>query len=139
MTENITNDFGSSEGSTVVPIEETSGVMLNPQEEKVLNEQIWVNEKKESYLTLYRYATKFDWFIMFIGLLFSAGGGVAMPLTTVIFGKMIDFFTRYQLHTISTDEFSDQINYFSLIFVYLAISIFFATYLSISTWVYTGE
>ncbi|CAG8798018.1 23261_t:CDS:2, partial [Gigaspora rosea] len=52
---------------------------------------------------------------------------------------MIDFFTQFQLHMMSNDEFQEQINYFALIFVYLAISIFFATYLSISTWVYSGE
>ncbi|CAG8680719.1 40345_t:CDS:2 [Gigaspora margarita] len=138
MAENI-NDFESSERSTVIPIEEPSGIILDPEEEKVLNAQIKVDERKQSYFTLYRFATKFDWMIMFIGLLFSAGAGAAMPVTTIIFGKMIDFFTQFQLHMMSNDEFQEQINYFALIFVYLAISIFFATYLSISTWVYSGE
>ncbi|CAG8441545.1 4408_t:CDS:2 [Scutellospora calospora] len=136
MTDSTTND---SDGTTAISIEETSGIRLDPAEEQILKDQIHVPEIKESYFTLYRFATKFDWMIMFIGLLFSIGAGAAMPVTTIFFGKMVDFFTRFQLHEISPDEFSAKISYFSLIFVYLAIAIFVATYASISTWVYTGE
>ncbi|CAG8776062.1 23039_t:CDS:2, partial [Cetraspora pellucida] len=128
-----------TEETIAIPIQETSDIILNPEEERILNDQIRTTEKKESYFTLYRFATKFDWMIMFIGLVFSAGAGAAMPAVTIVFGKMIDSFTRFQLHMMTNDEFSDQINSYTLIFVYLAIFMFFATYIFISTWSYTGE
>ncbi|CAG8527114.1 8767_t:CDS:2 [Cetraspora pellucida] len=128
-----------AEETITIPIQETSGIILNPEEERILNDQIRTTEKKESYLTLYRFATKFDWMMMFIGLVFAAGTGAAMPAIALLFGDMIDSFTRFQLHMMTNDEFSDQINSYSLVFVYLAISIFFATYIYISTWAYTGE
>ncbi|CAG8788310.1 10278_t:CDS:1, partial [Cetraspora pellucida] len=67
-----------TEETIEIPIQETSGIILNPEEERILNDQIRTTEKKESYLTLYRFATKFDWMIMAIGLAFSAGAGAAM-------------------------------------------------------------
>ncbi|CAG8687488.1 15865_t:CDS:1, partial [Cetraspora pellucida] len=67
-----------TEETIAIPIQETSGIILNPEEERILNDQIRTAEKKESYFTLYRFATKFDWMIMFIGLAFSAGAGAAM-------------------------------------------------------------
>ncbi|RIB29019.1 P-loop containing nucleoside triphosphate hydrolase protein, partial [Gigaspora rosea] len=112
---------------------------LDPAEEQVLKDQVNLPKRKESYITLYRFATKLDWIIMFIGLVFSAFAGIALPLMTIIFGAMIDNYTRFQTHTISTDEFSEAVNHLALILLVVAIGIFVATYVSIATWVYSSE
>ncbi|KAF0561083.1 P-loop containing nucleoside triphosphate hydrolase protein [Gigaspora margarita] len=119
--------------------EDSSGIKLDPTEERILKDQINFTERKESYINLYRFATKLDWAIMFIGLMFAAASGAALPAFSVLFGIMVDYYTNFQTHTINPDEFSKEVNYFSLVYVYFAIAIFIATYISVATWVFTGE
>ncbi|KAF0477233.1 multidrug resistance protein MDR [Gigaspora margarita] len=127
------------ENTTKILTEESSGIKLDRTEERILKDQIRVIEKKESYITLYRFATKLDWIIMFIGLVFSAAAGVTMAGRAVLTGIMTDYYTRFQIHTISTNEFSKELNYYFLIYAYFAIFTFFFTYISIVTWLITGE
>ncbi|CAG8767803.1 40561_t:CDS:2, partial [Gigaspora margarita] len=124
------------ESTTTISIEESSSIKLDLIEERIIKDQISVTKKKESYITLYRFATKLDWIILLIGLVFSAAAGTA---TSVLFGIMTDYFIRLQIHTISTNEFSEESNYLFLVYVYFAIFTFVATYISLTTWVYTGE
>ncbi|CAG8709376.1 6853_t:CDS:2 [Cetraspora pellucida] len=128
-----------TEGISAIPMEESSGIKLDPIEEQILMDQISFTEGKESYTTLYRFATKFDWIIMFIGLVFSAAAGATSPVLTVLYGIIVDYYTEFQTHTISTNEFSKEINYFTLVSVYFGIAMFIATYISVAAWVYTGE
>ncbi|RIB22560.1 ABC transporter type 1, transmembrane domain-containing protein [Gigaspora rosea] len=123
----------------MISTEKSSGIKLDPTEERILKDQISVIKGKESYITLYRFATKLDWIIMFIGLVFSAAAGTALCGSSILYGIMTDYFTRFQIHTISTNEFSKELNYYFIVYVYLAIFLFIATYISIATLVYTGE
>ncbi|KAF0453393.1 P-loop containing nucleoside triphosphate hydrolase protein [Gigaspora margarita] len=127
------------ESTTTISTEESSGIKLDSIEERILKDQISVAEKKESYITLYRFATKLDWIILLIGLVFSAATGTAMAERSVLFGIMTDYFIRLQTHTISSNEFSEESNYLFLVYIYFAIFTFVATYISLTTWVYTGE
>ncbi|CAG8839239.1 36144_t:CDS:2, partial [Gigaspora margarita] len=127
------------ESTTTISTEESSGIKLDPTEEQILKDQINVIERKESYITLYRFATKLDWIIIFIGLVFSAAVGVALTGRPILFGIVTDYFTRFQIHTISTNEFSEELNYYFLIYIYFAIFIFIVTYISMVTWLHTGE
>ncbi|CAG8810731.1 3282_t:CDS:2, partial [Gigaspora margarita] len=127
------------ENTITVPTDESSGIKFDSAEDQVLKDQINVIERKESYITLYQFATKFDWIIMLIGLVFSVAAGAAMPAISILLGITIDYYTRFQTNSISISEFSEEVNYLSLVFVYFAITIFVATYISIATWVYTGE
>ncbi|CAG8782525.1 6589_t:CDS:2, partial [Gigaspora rosea] len=126
MTETVKTSIEDTEvaatkGSklTEIRIEEensdNSDIKLNPEHEKILKDQTLPAETKASYSQLYQFATKRDWIIMIVGLVFACGAGVAM------------------------DEFSSEINTFSTYFVYLAISTLVATYIYMATWVYTGE
>ncbi|CAG8788594.1 4909_t:CDS:2 [Gigaspora margarita] len=128
-----------TESVTTIPIEESSDIRLDPAEEQVLKDQVDVPKRKESYFALYRFATKLDWIIMFIGLVFTTFAGIAVPLMTTIFGVMVDNYTRFQTHTMGTDEFSGYVNHLALILLVVAIAIFVATYVAIATWVYTSE
>ncbi|CAG8802563.1 17653_t:CDS:1, partial [Gigaspora rosea] len=62
----------------MISTEKSSAIKLDPTEERILKDQISVTNGKDSYITLYRFATKLDWIIMFIGLVFSAAAGTAM-------------------------------------------------------------
>ncbi|CAG8443351.1 2061_t:CDS:2 [Dentiscutata heterogama] len=128
-----------SSGIKLDPEEESYGIKLDPEEERILKDQIDVPERKESYITLYRFATKLDWIIMFIGLVFSMVTGAAMPLIPTFVGNMIDNYARFQNHSISIIDFNESVNHLTVIFVCIAIVVFVATYISIATWVYTGE
>ncbi|CAG8705514.1 299_t:CDS:2, partial [Dentiscutata heterogama] len=123
-----------TEINTAIPIEESSGIRLDSAEEQILKDQIDVSERKESYITLYRFATKLDWVIMFIGLVFSAAVGVIMPIMTTFLGLIADDYTRFQNHTISIDDFTEDVNRLSVILACAAIATFVATYISIATW-----
>ncbi|CAG8583643.1 17914_t:CDS:10, partial [Cetraspora pellucida] len=102
--------------------------------------QVEEHLKHESnYYQLYQFATKLDFLIMFVGLVFSSISGVAMPLMTVIYGKIVDYLTLINNHEISEDEFSYQISKYSLYLIYIAIITFVATYIYMATWVYTGK
>ncbi|RIB08975.1 ABC transporter type 1, transmembrane domain-containing protein [Gigaspora rosea] len=128
-----------TEKITSIPIEELSDMKLDPTEERILKDQISVTERKISYFTLYRFATKLDWIIMFIGLVFSMAAGSTLPTIALLLGLMIDSFTNVKIHTVSTDEFSEKVNFVSLELVYVAIGMFVASYIATATWVYTGE
>ncbi|KAF0561079.1 P-loop containing nucleoside triphosphate hydrolase protein [Gigaspora margarita] len=128
-----------TESANAMPMEVSSSIKLDPTEEQILKDQISCTERKTSYTTLYRFATKLDWTIMFIGLVFAATAGIALPAFSVLFGIMVDYYTNFQTHTINPNEFSKEVNYFSLVYVYFAIVIFVALYISVATWIYTGE
>ncbi|CAG8492585.1 15641_t:CDS:2 [Acaulospora morrowiae] len=129
----------SSNTSTTIRVDENEGGLLDPTHEEIVKAQTHIEETKISYFQLYSFATKKDWVIMIVGLAFSGAAGATMPLMTVIFGKMIDYFTYYQIGIITADYFSDRVNYYSLVFIYLAIVTFFSTYFYMAAWVYTGE
>ncbi|CAG8761331.1 1918_t:CDS:2, partial [Cetraspora pellucida] len=120
-------------------IKESFDIELDPKEEQILKDQINIIKRDVSYISLYRFATKVDWIIMFIGLVFSALTGASTPVISIFFGIMIDYYTSYYNHKTSTQQFSKEVDAFSLVFVYFSIGVFVATYISISTWVYTGE
>ncbi|CAG8786791.1 6950_t:CDS:2, partial [Gigaspora margarita] len=79
----------------MISTEKSSSIKLDPMEERILKDQISVIKGKESYITLYRFATKLDWIIMFIGLVFSAATGTAMCGSSILYGIMTDYFTPY--------------------------------------------
>ncbi|RHZ65773.1 hypothetical protein Glove_311g34 [Diversispora epigaea] len=112
---------------------------LDPSYEKVIESQVHIDNIKASYWRLYTFATKRDWLIMFIGLIFSGTAGATLPLLTVLFEKMVDYFNQFQMRKIGPDEFTSKVNHDTLFFVYLGIFTFFATYIYMAAWVYTGE
>ncbi|CAB4426820.1 unnamed protein product [Rhizophagus irregularis] len=137
MSEEVIND--DSEIVTVNINQETTDINLDETKEKILNEQVKIERTKATYWQLYRFASKRDWLIMIIGTIFAIISGAAIPITTVIFGEMINYFTNFQKGQISNANFLDKVNYYALFFVYLAIIVFFSTYIYMAAWVYTGE
>ncbi|KAK9762520.1 hypothetical protein K7432_011664 [Basidiobolus ranarum] len=95
---------------------------------------------------LFNFATKFDWILMFVGLLAALISGAAVPLETVLLGHLINTFKEFGIKTASgvvtpedVTNFRTEVNSCALYYVYLSIIILFTTYAYMSTWVYAGE
>ncbi|GBC34824.2 ABC multidrug transporter Mdr1 [Rhizophagus irregularis DAOM 181602=DAOM 197198] len=106
MSEEVIND--DSEIVTVNINQETTDINLDETKEKILNEQVKIERTKATYWQLYRFASKRDWLIMIIGTIFAIISGAAIPITTVIFGEMINYFTNFQKGQISNANFLDK-------------------------------
>ncbi|KAI9095154.1 ABC multidrug transporter Mdr1 [Phlyctochytrium arcticum] len=109
-------------------------------------------EKKNriKYMTLLtRYSTHGERLLMIVGLLAASGAGAVLPLMTIIFGDLTNSFgelgqVNYAVLTPAQakayqDGMQNTINEKALIFVYLGIAMFFATYIYMATWLFTGE
>ena len=57
--------------------QEIAGINLDANREKILREQVKIERTKTTYWQLYSFASKRDWFIMFIGTIFAAAAGAA--------------------------------------------------------------
>ncbi|CAG8560942.1 15223_t:CDS:2, partial [Racocetra fulgida] len=77
-TVSATQSSEQSNESTQIQLDETFGITLNSEHEKILNDQILPGKTKASYSQLYRFATKRDWLIMIIGLVFAGSAGATM-------------------------------------------------------------
>ena len=54
------------------------------------------NQQKDKdipFIKLFRYATKYDYFLITVGIIASAGNGILMPLFSLVFGEMTDSFS----------------------------------------------
>lgn len=106
---------------------------LSQSEIEVLRRQITTEKVKINFLSLFRYATRLDIFVLTIGMITAAGAGVCMPLFTVIFGQMTNEFMAFIVFNSSADRFQHQINHYALYFVYIAVATFCLT--SIKTYI----
>ncbi|KAI8909310.1 P-loop containing nucleoside triphosphate hydrolase protein [Powellomyces hirtus] len=107
-----------------------------------------VQGKRIAYSALLtRYATPLDKLLMLIGLFAAAASGAILPLMTIIFGDLTNSFNDITADAYrgvpsseaTKDALQDEINEKSLIFVYLGLGMFVATYIYMATWLYTGE
>ena len=108
------------------PLSKTStGVSRDPKTGRpVLAAQ---HGKRVSYTGLYRFATSYDYVLIIFGLLFAiiAGAGTflngkiavltslplkVMPLMSVVFGGLIDTFTRFQIGVLDAEAMRGQVN-----------------------------
>ncbi|KAK7331431.1 hypothetical protein VNO77_25656 [Canavalia gladiata] len=89
---------------------------------------------KISYYKLFTFADRFDVTMMIIGIISSVANGMAQPLMTLIFGKLLNAFG-------STDpsHLVKEVSKVSLLFLYLAIGSGIASFLQVSCWMVTGE
>eukprot|EP01119_Soliformovum_irregulare_P012424 TRINITY_DN322_c0_g1_i4.p1 TRINITY_DN322_c0_g1~~TRINITY_DN322_c0_g1_i4.p1 ORF type:complete len:1246 (-),score=423.44 TRINITY_DN322_c0_g1_i4:17-3754(-) len=79
-------------------------------------------EEKVSLRQLWRYATKFDVFLMVIGAIGAALHGGLLPLFTIVMGDIMDSFNT------GPDAILDLISGYALYFVYLGIAAFVFTF-----------
>ncbi|KAK9456374.1 P-loop containing nucleoside triphosphate hydrolase protein [Dipodascopsis uninucleata] len=95
--------------------------LLPPDEANLLRRQIHIDEPKPRFLNFYRYSTKFDIFMFFIGGAAAIIGGILLPLMTIIFGALTQTFTNYFLGQVTKAHFNHEVSKYALYFVYLGI------------------
>ncbi|CAG8753756.1 1269_t:CDS:1, partial [Dentiscutata heterogama] len=73
------SEYHSDESTTITFVEdEDSGAKLDPIVKQILNAQVQVAKTRRSYFQLFRFATKYELAIMFIGMIFAGVAGSAM-------------------------------------------------------------
>ncbi|KAI0527901.1 ABC transporter [Xylaria bambusicola] len=112
---------------------------LPSHEAEILRRQVTIPEVKAGFATLYRYATRNDLIFIFISSIAAIGAGAALPIMTVIFGRLQGTFQGYFLGQVERSAFTSQLNSLVLNFVYLAIGEFVGVYISTVGFIYTGE
>ncbi|KAG9505567.1 hypothetical protein J7337_002539 [Fusarium musae] len=113
---------------------------LPPDEAEVLRRQVVSPEVKQGVAVLYRYASRNDILIILISALCSIAGGAALPLMTVVFGRLQAIFEEFFVNrTLTSSAFNDKLVEFVLYFVYLGIGEFIVVYISTVGFIYTGE
>ncbi|KAF8957257.1 multidrug resistance protein 1 [Flammula alnicola] len=102
-----------------------------------------------SFTELFRYSTRFELFLDFIGLVAAAAAGAAQPLMSLLFGNLTqDFvnFTQIVLNPARSGEipeaganFRHSAGKSATYLVCIGIGMFVCTYTYMYIWVYTGE
>jgi ATP-binding cassette subfamily B (MDR/TAP) protein 1 len=105
----------------------------------VLKRQITLPSAKVRIWTLYRYATVLDYAILVGGTICAIAGGAALPLMSVIFGKLAGIFLGAYGGEVTSDELTDKTRHIVLYFVYLCIGEFVTVTLSTLSFIYVGE
>lgn len=96
------------------------------------------------FTALFRFADSLDRGLMVMGLFCAALAGAAFPLTTVVFGQLIDTFGKWEAQPmpgvlISAETLTAIVSENTVYFLYLALGTFILTYLYMSSFVYTAE
>ncbi|KAJ3756801.1 P-loop containing nucleoside triphosphate hydrolase protein [Lentinula raphanica] len=106
------------------------------------------------FTEMFRFSTKTELFLDFIGLIAAAAAGAAQPLMSLLFGKLTESFVEFQVivnamnsgQQIPPDQFNDAVHDFrsqsakdALYLVFIGIGMFVCTYLYMYIWTYTGE
>lgn len=112
---------------------------MSSEEAAILKRQVETPDIKVGMTTLYRYATRIDLILLFIGAVCAIASGAILPLMTVVFGSLQGTFAGYFNNTTSYAEFTASMTHLVLYFVYLGIGMFFTTYVSTVVFIYTGE
>lgn len=129
------HEMRSGDGATTPP--PTAG--LNDQEREIIERQTTSPSTTVGYFSLFRYATAMDKLVMAAALIASIAAGAVMPLMTLVYGNFAGSFTSHSVGAVEANKFKDQINQYTLYFIYLGIGSFVTSYISIIGFSYTGE
>ncbi|KAL0069818.1 hypothetical protein AAF712_003088 [Marasmius tenuissimus] len=108
-----------------------------------------------SIAELFRYSTKLELIMDAIALVAAAAAGAAQPLMTLLFGKLVGAFVRFQqivalreqgsqevtddVFKASADAFRSNAANLAMWLTVIGAGMFIATYIYMYVWVYTGE
>jgi hypothetical protein len=92
---------------------------LSDQEKDIIERQTSAPNLTVSYFSLFRYANAMDRLVMVGALISSIAAGAVMPLMTLVYGNFAGSFTSHSVGLVEAAKFQDQINHFTLYFIYL--------------------
>ena len=84
------------------------------------------------FLSLFRFSSKFDYILMFIGSLCACGMGVVMPLFAILWGDITDSYG-------SQDDKVEKAMLVMLNFIYIGIGAAFTGWGMYACWMISGE
>uniref|UniRef100_A0A7E4ZR48 ABC-type xenobiotic transporter n=1 Tax=Panagrellus redivivus TaxID=6233 RepID=A0A7E4ZR48_PANRE len=94
------------------------------------------NSEPASYRTMLRYATKFDYFLLFVGLVSSLLNGIMNPLNMIAFQGVVDVLTdaerEYKLGVLDKDKFTAGIQLYTWIYFGVGVIVFALTFVGMS-------
>uniref|UniRef100_A0A151UEM9 ABC transporter B family member 9 n=1 Tax=Cajanus cajan TaxID=3821 RepID=A0A151UEM9_CAJCA len=107
---------------------------MEQEEEQCKEQKANVNDEKVPFYKLFAFADGLDVTLMIVGCISAMANGLAQPLMTLIFGKVINAFG-------STDPslIVNEVSKVVIFFVYLAVGAGVASFLQVSCWMVTGE
>lgn len=108
-----------------------------------------------SFRTQFRFATRFEVFLNWVGILGAVGAGAASPLMTLLYGKLTQDFVKFGYALVAYEfdksaqnkdaldaakgHFRDSSANNALYLCCIGIGMMAASYLQMSTWMYTSE
>lgn len=107
-----------------------------------------------SFFKLFRFSTKFELVLNFIGLIAAAAAGAAQPMMSLLFGNLTKDFVNFTMLTFASDAgdaaataaipeaaaaFRRVAALDASYLVYIGLGMFVCTYIYMYFWVYTGE
>lgn len=104
----------------------------------ILKRQIDISTSKVTFSHLHRYASPVDKVLTIIACLAALAAGAGFPLLALIFGTASESLNT-TLDGSVVAQFQSKITSYVLDYVYLAIAVFFLSYISMGLFVYTGE
>ncbi|GAA5842598.1 hypothetical protein JCM9279_003631 [Rhodotorula babjevae] len=136
-----------------IALEDPELAHLSPEYRKIVAEQIATIKRPPSkFSELFRYTTKFELAMNFIGIICAIAAGVAQPAMTILFGNLTTAFTDYggltmvNAQNATPERIAEarrvlfrEVNKDVLILVYIGIATFVATWVYMFTWIYSGE
>lgn len=87
---------------------------LSPEEREIIKRQLDIPEVDISYVTLFRYASFNDKFLIITAALAAITAGAVLPLMTIVFGQLAGVFQHFMLGTIPLHEFEHTLNKYIL-------------------------
>ncbi|KND00616.1 uncharacterized protein SPPG_03744 [Spizellomyces punctatus DAOM BR117] len=130
----------------VTKLKEDGHVVLTEDEPTTTSKKAGKDKEKKpetprvSYLQLYRYASPFDILLIIAGTLAAAAHGVGMPLMTIIFADILEYYYSYDPNNpVSADLLRDAAKDTAIWFVILAASLFALAYAQMCFWMWAGE
>lgn len=105
---------------------------LSPHETAILKRQVETSDVKVGLWSLYRYSSRTDIFLLFLGTFASIAAGALLPCMPVIFGNLQGTLADFSNGTQSRNDFESELGRLVLWFIYLAIAMFVSQYISMA-------
>ncbi|KAL3685412.1 hypothetical protein R1sor_003434 [Riccia sorocarpa] len=95
--------------------------------------------KTVSFFEMFKYADKYDYVLLLLGVIGAIGDGLCLPIALFITSGLIDAFGKNGPTTMPPGDFESLINKYVVRFVYLALGGFVACFLEASCLMQTGD
>ena len=96
------------------PNEEELYKHLSPEEIAIIKRQLDIPQVNINYLSLFRYASFNDKFLVITAALSAIVAGAVLPLMTIVFGQLAGVFQHFMLGMIPRSEFEHTLNKYVL-------------------------